>query len=60
MIMAMSKDGSSKRGVGGNVNTSPVGEDSLSILPIRQMRMESWRNQSVHRLQCLEDKGVGG
>ena len=60
MIVAMSKDGSSKRGVGGNVNTSFVGEDTFGILPIRQTRMEGWENQAIHRLQCLEDKRVGG
>ena len=42
MIMAMSKDGPLKRGVGGNVNMSFVGEDSFSILPIRQTRTEGW------------------
>ena len=35
MIMAMNKDGPLKRGVGGNVNTFFVGEDALSILPVR-------------------------
>ena len=35
MIVAMNKDGPLKRGVGGNVNMSFVGEDALSILPVR-------------------------
>ena len=35
MIIAMNKDGLSKRGVRGNVNMSFVGEDALSILPVR-------------------------
>ena len=35
MIVAANKDGLSKRGIGGNVNTSFVGEDALSILPVR-------------------------
>ena len=60
MVMAMSKDGLAERGVRGNVNTSLVCEDSFSILSIRQMRVEGWGNQSVHRLQCLEDEGVRG
>ena len=60
MVMATSKDGPSERGVGGNVNMPFVCEDSLSILPIRQMRMEGWGNRSVHGLQCLEDEGIGG
>ena len=34
MIVATNKDGPSKRGVGGNVNTPFVGEDALSILPV--------------------------
>ena len=60
MVMAMSKDGLAERGVRGNVNMSLVCEDSFSILPIRQMKVEGWGNQSVHRLQCLENEGVGG
>ena len=60
MVMATSKDGPAERGVGGNVNMSLVCEDSFSILPISQTRTEGWGNQSVHRLQCLEDKGVRG
>ena len=44
MVMATSKDGPVERGVGGNVNTSLVGEDTLGILPIRQTRTEGWEN----------------
>ena len=60
MIVATNKDGSSKRGVGGNVNTSFVGEDTFSILPIRQTGVEGRGNRAIHGLQCLEDKRVGG
>ena len=35
MIMAANKDGLSKRGIRGNVNTSFIGENVLSILPVR-------------------------
>ena len=35
MIVAANKDGLSKRGIGGNVNVSFVGENALSILPVR-------------------------
>ena len=35
MIMAANKDGLLKRGIGGNVNTSFVGENALGILPVR-------------------------
>ena len=35
MIVAANKDGLSKRGIGGNVNTSLVGENALGILPVR-------------------------
>ena len=35
MIMAANKDGLSKRGIGGNVNASFVGENALGILPVR-------------------------
>ena len=60
MVMATSKDGPSKRGVGGDVNTTFIGEDSLSILPIRQTGTEGWGNGSIHGLQCLKDKRVEG
>ena len=35
MIVAANKDGLLKRGIGGNVNVSFVGENALSILPVR-------------------------
>ena len=35
MIVAANKDGMSKRGIRGNVNTSLVGENALGILPVR-------------------------
>ena len=60
MIVAMNKDGLSKRGVRGNVNTSFVGKDAFSILPIRQTGAEGRGNQAIHGLQCLEDKRVRG
>ena len=60
MIVATNKDGSSKRGVGGNVNMSFVGEDTFSILPIRQTGAEGRENRAIHGLQCLEDKRVRG
>ena len=60
MVMAMSKDGLSKRGVGGDVDTAFVCEDPFGILPVRQMRTEGRGDGSIHRLQCLEDKRVRG
>ena len=59
MVMATSRDGPVERGVGGNVNMSLVCEEAFSILPIRQTRTEGWENRAIHRLQCLEDKGIG-
>ena len=44
MVVATSKDGSSKRGVRGNVNMSLVVEDFFDRLPIRQTRIEGWGN----------------
>ena len=60
MVVAMSKNVLSERGVGGDVNMIFVCEDPLSILPVRQARMEGRGNGSVHGLQYLEDKRVGG
>ena len=60
MIVAMNKNGPSKRGVRGNVNTSFVDKDALGILPVRQTRTESWENRAIHGLQCLDDKRVRG
>ena len=53
MVMATSEDGSSERGVRGDVNMPFVCEDPFSILPIKQMRMEGWGNRSIHGLQCV-------
>ena len=44
MIVAAKKDGLPKRGIGGNVNMSFVGENALGMLPVRQAGAESWRN----------------
>ena len=60
MVVAMSKNGLSERGVRGNVNTTFVCEDSLGILPVRQVRTEGGGNGSIHGLQCLEDERIGG
>ena len=37
-----------------------VCEDPFGILSVRQMRAKGRGNGSIHRLQCLEDKRVGG
>ena len=50
MVVAAKKDGLSKRGIGGNVNMSFVGENALGMLPVRQAQAESWRNRSIHGL----------
>ena len=60
MVMAVSKHGLSERGVRGDVNMAFVCEDPLSILPIRQTGMKSWKNGSIHGLQCLKDKRIRG
>ena len=44
VIMTASEDSMSERRIGGNVDMSLVGENALSILPVRETGAESWRN----------------
>ena len=60
MVMALDEDGLSKGGIRGYIDTTLVGENPFSILPVKQARAESRGNGSTHRLECLEDKEIGG
>ena len=60
MVVAMSENGLSKGGVGGDVDTAFVYEDPFGILPVRQTRTEGGGDGSIHRLQYLKDERVGG
>ena len=58
MVMAMSENGSSERGVGGDINMTFVCKDPLGILPVRQARTEGGGDRSVHGLQCWRMRGL--
>ena len=60
VVMAMGKDSFLKEEIRGYIYMIFVGEDPLSILPVRETEAEGRRNGSIHRLECLENEGVRG
>ena len=42
-----------------DIDTALKSEDAVNVLPIGQLGAECRRNGAIHRLQGLEDKGVG-
>ena len=60
VVMEMGKDGFLKRGIRGYIDTVFVGENSLSMLPVREMGAKGGRDEPIHQLECLKDKGIRG
>ena len=60
MVMAAGQNGFAEGKIRGNVDMTLVGENALSMLPVQEVGVESWRDRAVHRLKCLQNKGVGG
>ena len=60
MIMAPFKDSTVEGVISGNINMALVGEDVGHNLPVSKAGVEQGRNVFIHRLECLQDKGVTG
>ena len=60
VIMASFKNGMAEGVIGRNVNATFVGEDSSLNLPVSKAGAEWEGNILMHRLKCLEDKGISG
>ena len=58
MIMAVLEDGTVKGFVVGDMAMTLVGQDACFDLPVGEAGEERERNVLVHRLECLEDKGI--
>ena len=59
VVMAADKDGTAERVLWGDIDTTFVGQNVVTELPVREVRPESSRDVFQGRLQVLEDKGVG-
>ena len=60
VIMAACEDGAAEGVVRGDVDTTFVSEDTCLDLPVSEAGTEGERDVFVHRLECLENKGVTG
>ena len=60
MIMATAENVTSKSIIRGNINMALVSKDAVNVLPIRKPGAEGGGNGAIHRLEGLEDKGIGG
>ena len=58
MIMVSSHDGVAQVGIGGDVNTALVSQDTGIIVPIRKLRAEIGRDSSRESVEGVEDRWV--
>ena len=60
MIVAAFKNVAAEGIICGDIDTAFVGEDSSLNLPVSKAGAEWEGNILMHRLKCLEDKGISG
>ena len=58
VVMAPFKDGAAEGVVGGDIDTSFIGEDFRLHLPVSKTGVKRKGNILVHRLECLQDEGI--
>ena len=58
VIVTPFKDGTAEGVVGGDIDTSFIGEDFRLHLPVSKTGVKRKGNILVHRLECLQDEGI--
>ena len=53
MVMAAGENSFAEGKIRRNIDTTFIGENALSILPIREAGLKGWRNGAIHGLECL-------
>ena len=57
--MASMKVGAMEVHVGGNIDMTFKGKDTVDMLPVREMRAKGRRDRTVQGLESLEGEGIG-
>ena len=60
VIVTPAENVAAKIASGGNKDVAFIGEDAISILPVREAGTEGGGNGAIHRLKGLEDEGIRG
>ena len=56
--MAAEEDGTTEVHVGRNIDMTFKGEETVGVLPVREVRAKGWKNRIIQGLESLESKGI--